>query len=301
MAVPGEAEVQDLPGGDVERREQCRGPMPPVVMGHRPRPARGERQRRLAALQGLALGLLVEAQHHRPLGRVQVEPHDIDELGLEVRVVRQLEGRDTPRLEVPGPPDPGHGVLTDTGVFGHRPSRPVRRARLCGVQRVVHDPVDHLGGDLRLAGLDLERSPRRRPRPSRRTGHATGAPHSRWCGSGERSRCSQHPRPPSARPWPGPPSGAAARKTGPSPRARPGQRRQAPTQAPTSSTWPHHSHHRYFSDGPLARFVASSAPARRARASTKTTMPRRTTGSGAPPGCALARRRAHHDAPRTGL
>jgi hypothetical protein len=56
-------------------------------------PARpGVRGRRLAALQGLALGLFVEAQDHGPLWWVQIEGDDVDELGLEVRVVGELEG-----------------------------------------------------------------------------------------------------------------------------------------------------------------------------------------------------------------
>ena len=54
----------------------------------------------------MALGLLVEAQHHCSLGRVQVEPDDIDELLLEGRVVGQLEGLDPMRSDLPGPPDP---------------------------------------------------------------------------------------------------------------------------------------------------------------------------------------------------
>ena len=45
----------------------------------------------------LALGLFVKGEHHRTLRRIEVEPDDIDELGLEVLVVRQLERVDLPR------------------------------------------------------------------------------------------------------------------------------------------------------------------------------------------------------------
>ena len=82
------------------RGEQVRRAVALVVVGHRPSPARLHRQARLGAVQRLDLGLLVEAEHHRPLWRIQVEPDDVDELLLEVRIVGDLEGLDLPRLEV---------------------------------------------------------------------------------------------------------------------------------------------------------------------------------------------------------
>ena len=99
--------VEHLAGGDVQRGEQIGGAVALVVMGHRPGPARLHRQRRLGAVQCLALGLLVEAEHHGPLRRVQVQADDIDELLLEAGVVGQLERLDPPRLEVPGPATSG--------------------------------------------------------------------------------------------------------------------------------------------------------------------------------------------------
>ena len=108
--------------------------------GHRRAPAGLHRQRRLGAIERLALGLLVEAEHHRPLGRVHVEPDDVDELRLEVRVGRDLERVDLPRLELMIPPDPRHGVLADPVPRRHQPRRPVRRPVVgLGVQRVVHN------------------------------------------------------------------------------------------------------------------------------------------------------------------
>jgi hypothetical protein len=40
------------------------------------------------------LGLLIEAEHHRPGRRIQIEPDHVDQLGLEVRVVADLEPLD---------------------------------------------------------------------------------------------------------------------------------------------------------------------------------------------------------------
>ena len=58
----------------------------------------------------------------------RVEPDHIDELLFEPRVVADLEGVDSPRLEVVIGPDLGHRVLPDPHPSGHRPRRPVRRA-----------------------------------------------------------------------------------------------------------------------------------------------------------------------------
>lgn len=108
-------------------------------MRHRRAAAGLHRQRRLRAIEGLALGLLIEAEHHRAFGRVHVEPDDIDELRLEVRVGRDLERVDLPRLELMIPPDPRHRVLADLVPGRHQPRRPVRRPIVgLGVQRVMH-------------------------------------------------------------------------------------------------------------------------------------------------------------------
>jgi hypothetical protein len=82
-----------------------------------PRPAGDHRQAGLGAVHRLALGLLVEAEHHRPLGWIQVQPDDVDEFVLEVRVVGDLEGVDLPRLEAVIGADLGDGVLTDLERF----------------------------------------------------------------------------------------------------------------------------------------------------------------------------------------
>jgi hypothetical protein len=95
--------------------------------------------------------LFVGAEHHRPLRRVEVQADDIDELGLEVRIVGQLEAVHLPRFEVARPPDASHGVLPHAVPLRHRPGRPVRRVVIGpSVQRVVHDGLDDLDRDLRL-------------------------------------------------------------------------------------------------------------------------------------------------------
>jgi hypothetical protein len=50
--------------------------------------------------------LLVHTQHHRPLGRVVIQPDDIDDLLDNQRIGGQLEGVGQVRLEAEVPPDP---------------------------------------------------------------------------------------------------------------------------------------------------------------------------------------------------
>ena len=59
----------------------------------------------LRAVERLDLAFLVNAQHHRLVRRVHVEPDDVDDLLLELRIVRDLEGPDEMRLETGLPPD----------------------------------------------------------------------------------------------------------------------------------------------------------------------------------------------------
>ena len=82
VALPGV--VEDLAGGDVHRGEQIGRAVALVVVGHGAGPARLHRQRRLGAVERLDLGLLVEAEDHRPFGGVHVEPDHVDQLLLEV-------------------------------------------------------------------------------------------------------------------------------------------------------------------------------------------------------------------------
>jgi hypothetical protein len=71
-------------------------------MGHRGGTPGLEWQRGLGAVQRLDLALLVHAQHHGLLGRVEVEPDHVDELLLEPWVTRDLEGLHQVGLEAPG-------------------------------------------------------------------------------------------------------------------------------------------------------------------------------------------------------
>ena len=141
--VAGLGVIEDLAGRQVHGGEQVGGAVAFVVVGHGVGPARLHRQTRLGAVQRLALGLLVEAEHHGPFRRVQVQADDIDELGFEVGVGGDLERVDPPRLQPVITPDTSDGVLADAVTFGHQPGRPMCRPVIgLVVQRVGHHCCD---------------------------------------------------------------------------------------------------------------------------------------------------------------
>ena len=114
---------------DVERGKQRGGAIAFVVVRHRLRPALLHRQAGLRSVERLDLALLIDAQHHRLVRRAHVETHDVGNLLLEVRIVRDLERVDPVRLETGLAPDPSDTRRADPGRLGHRCAAPVRRVR----------------------------------------------------------------------------------------------------------------------------------------------------------------------------
>jgi hypothetical protein len=83
----------DLSGGDFERRKQCCGAMPLVIVALAGQGAAiGQLQITLRSLQGLDRVLLVHAQHNRLRGRGDLEANNIGGFGREVRVVALTPG-----------------------------------------------------------------------------------------------------------------------------------------------------------------------------------------------------------------
>ena len=121
MAVAGGALVDDVPGRDLQRGEQGCGPVPDVVVGALLGPVGPDPADRLGALQGLDLGLFVHAQHHRPLGWVQVQADDVVDLGRELRVGGELEGLCPPGLDAVLAPDASDGVAAHAQLVGQQP------------------------------------------------------------------------------------------------------------------------------------------------------------------------------------
>src|SRR3979411_379622 len=83
----------DLSGGDFERRKQCCGAMPLVIVALAGQGAAlGQLQITLRSVQSLDRGLLVTAQTHDPTGRGNIEANNIGGFGRKVRVVALTPG-----------------------------------------------------------------------------------------------------------------------------------------------------------------------------------------------------------------
>ena len=214
---------EDLAGGDVHRGEQVDGAVALVVVGHRAGSARLHRQRGLGAVQRLALGLLVEAEHHRPRRRVEVQPDDVDELLLEQRIVADLERLDLPRLEVVVGPDLGDRVLADPDPWrpstGWSSASSRRPGRSLWVSRSTSSTVPGRQRRLAAAPFGDHTDPGRARRA--RTGPASAAPCPRPPRTGARSPRWPSRRRPTAAPGPEPPCDAATTSSAPSPQLGP--------------------------------------------------------------------------------
>ncbi len=77
------------------------------------------------------LGFLVHADHRRILRWVQVQAHDVADLGFQFGVGGELERLDPVRGDAPLAPDPGHRRKREPG---HRESRRVKKS---GSQRLT--------------------------------------------------------------------------------------------------------------------------------------------------------------------
>src|SRR5215468_4716879 len=90
----------------VERGEEGGSAVALVVMGHGPAAPLLEGQSRLGPVYGLDLTLLIDAEHDRVFGRIQIEPDHVGQLFDEARIVGEFEAGDPVRLQLMCSPDP---------------------------------------------------------------------------------------------------------------------------------------------------------------------------------------------------
>ena len=124
--------------GAIERtqgREQSGGAVARVVVRHRAAAPRLQRQTRLGSVQGLNLALLIDAEHQRFVGRVEVKADHVGELFNEPRIATHLERRHPVGLQIVLLPNSAHGRFADALGFGHHPGAPVRGVRAVGGAR----------------------------------------------------------------------------------------------------------------------------------------------------------------------
>ena len=128
MAVPRLALGEDLARGHVQGGEQGGGAVAGIAVRDAFDVSEPEGQQRLGSLQRLDLALLVHAEHHRALRRVEVESDDVVDLLGEERIGGELEVLLPVRLDVERSPEPVDRGLGDPRGFRHGPAAPVRAA-----------------------------------------------------------------------------------------------------------------------------------------------------------------------------
>jgi hypothetical protein len=102
---------------------------------------------------GAGIGL---TEHHSPLRRIHILAGHVDQHGLEVGIVGDLERLCRPRFEIVVPTDPSHGVLADSEPFRQRAGGPMSRPVIGGF----------LESDPHHSATVPSGSHNRRPRPS---------------------------------------------------------------------------------------------------------------------------------------
>jgi len=89
--------------------------------------SRRQRQDGIETIQGLNGGLLIDAEHGRVLGRVQIEAEDVGRFAFELGIVAGHVAFEAVRLEAGFLPNPMHGVFADAQYGGQFAATPVRR------------------------------------------------------------------------------------------------------------------------------------------------------------------------------
>ena len=125
-AVTRQALADDLASLDIECRKQRRRAIAFVVVRHRLSTALLHRQAWLCAIERLNLAFLVDAEHNRLVGRVEVEPDDVDHFFSEFWIVGELEWARQMWLEAMLLPDALHGRVADADLLGQHTRTPVR-------------------------------------------------------------------------------------------------------------------------------------------------------------------------------
>ena len=123
-------------------------------------------------VEGLGLGLLVDADHDRVHGRIQVDPDNVADLGLQLRVGAELERLDLPRLQASPPAyrlrqDLTVGRLTPTKAAISTLLRPCAASSTIRARCASPAEID----DARVHSRSTLSSPTRKPHGSTRDRH----------------------------------------------------------------------------------------------------------------------------------
>ena len=106
MPVTRHASSDDAAVQHVQSREQRRGAVTLIVMGHRAGAALLHRQAGLGTVESLDLAFFIDAQDQRFVRGMEIEPDDVLDFGGEVFVARDLERLNEMWLQPMRSPDP---------------------------------------------------------------------------------------------------------------------------------------------------------------------------------------------------
>jgi len=172
--VGGAAFTDDLSAGDLECGEEARDSGAAVVMSLTRGQPGSHRQQWLSSLQGLDLGLLVEAEHDGVCRRIQIEADDIMDSLFRVRIGDELELLELVGLEIVGFPDAMDGHVGDARAAGHLPGCPLSEASLWLLERQGDDLCSLSGferGGTSGAGLVVDSGDTLSPHPAADSTH----------------------------------------------------------------------------------------------------------------------------------
>ena len=136
LAVAGGFALAEDFTGVHEGREKVRGAVPVVVVGAFLGCVELDWQQWLDTVQRLDLGLLIQAEHDRAAGRVEIKPNDVGDLLGELRILADLERALPVRLQPGLAPQFRHIVMRHRQALGtldelcHLTARPMRQALL---------------------------------------------------------------------------------------------------------------------------------------------------------------------------
>src|SRR5258708_12958791 len=107
-----------------QRCKERDGAVADIIMGLGASVTLLQRKGALCALQSLALTLLVATEHQSPLGRIQIEPDDVPEFLVKVRIIGDLKSLQPMWLYFVMAPNPLYCALAHLGFARHRAHAP---------------------------------------------------------------------------------------------------------------------------------------------------------------------------------
>ena len=153
MAMSLLAQTIDFTGGRVERSKRRRGSVALVVVRHGLAAAFLHREARLCTVKRLDLTLLIDLQHQRMFGRIQVQTDDVFAFVDEVGIAADFETLYAMRFEPMPAPDAPHAGLRDALFARHGARRSMRSMEQSGLRGLADHVLDGGGGNRRRAPM----------------------------------------------------------------------------------------------------------------------------------------------------